>query len=136
MYAPDGETTWSFARDSLRGRSGRNARAYFTRWQRKQRASARGEKEDEVPVKRYICDHPGCKREFRDDRGLGIHKASHGREKTACPKCGRMVSYLDSHLRKAHTEDTHKLLEGLMNALEELEHLRAENIELRRLLGR
>lgn len=36
MYAPDGVTTWTFSRDSKRGRSGRNARSAFTRWQRQQ----------------------------------------------------------------------------------------------------
>lgn len=36
MRAPDGETTMSVSRDSLRGRSGRNARAYFDRWLRAQ----------------------------------------------------------------------------------------------------
>lgn len=37
MYAPDGETTTSVSRESLRGRAGRNARAAFERWQRAQR---------------------------------------------------------------------------------------------------
>lgn len=37
MYAPDGETVVTLARDSKRGRSGRNARATFRRWQTAQR---------------------------------------------------------------------------------------------------
>jgi hypothetical protein len=37
MYAPDGTTTTSVSRESLRGRAGRNARAAFERWQRAQR---------------------------------------------------------------------------------------------------
>ncbi|AWN07788.1 hypothetical protein HOT31_gp117 [Microbacterium phage Hendrix] len=37
LYAPDGVTTAAFARSSLRGRSGRNARATFERWKRAQR---------------------------------------------------------------------------------------------------
>lgn len=41
MYAPDGKTTWTFARDSQRGRSGRNARAYFQRWQKRSRGRER-----------------------------------------------------------------------------------------------
>lgn len=40
MLAPDGSTTASVTRDSLRGRSGRNARAQLTRWQRAQRQAA------------------------------------------------------------------------------------------------
>jgi hypothetical protein len=36
MHAPDGVTTTSISRDSLRGRSGRNAKAKFTRWVREQ----------------------------------------------------------------------------------------------------
>lgn len=36
MYAPDGEHTLTFSRESLRGRAGRNARGYFTRWLRLQ----------------------------------------------------------------------------------------------------
>lgn len=84
-----------------------------------------------MPVKRYICDHPGCKREFHDDRGLGIHKASHQRARTKCPKCGRMVSYIDSHMKKAHTLDPHKVLEEVMDIFSEVERLRVENAELR-----
>lgn len=38
LYAPDGVTTAAVARDSLRGRSGRNARAAFDRWKRAQEA--------------------------------------------------------------------------------------------------
>ncbi len=37
LRAPDGVTTMSISRDSLRGRSGRNMRAEFDRWRRKQR---------------------------------------------------------------------------------------------------
>lgn len=40
MHAPDGTTTISVSRDSLRGRSGRNARADFERWLRNEVASA------------------------------------------------------------------------------------------------
>lgn len=140
MYAPDGVTTWTFSRDSLRGRSGRNARAVFTRWQKKQRAEVRGEDEEGVALERYICTHTSkdgfCGKEFGTPRALGIHKASHDREKVECPKCGRKVMYLETHLRKSHSEDTHKLLESLMNLFAEIEEIRAENAELRKLLGR
>lgn len=84
-----------------------------------------------MPVKRYICDYPMCGKEFRDDRGLGIHKASHGREKIECPKCGRRVSYIDSHMRKAHTLDPERVLGDLGEILEELVRLRVENADLR-----
>lgn len=87
-------------------------------------------------IKRHICDHPGCGQEFADDRGLGIHRASHARTKMVCPKCGREVVYLETHLRKAHSEDTGRLLEGLRSVFEELEKLRSENRELRQLLSR
>lgn len=40
MLAPDGATTASVTRDSLRGRSGRNARSQLTRWLRQQREAA------------------------------------------------------------------------------------------------
>lgn len=36
LYAPDGRGTISVSRDSLRGRSGRNARAAFERWEARQ----------------------------------------------------------------------------------------------------
>lgn len=36
LRAPDGVSTASVSRDSLRGRSGKNAQAVFTRWQREQ----------------------------------------------------------------------------------------------------
>lgn len=85
---------------------------------------------------RHICDVDGCRREFADDRGLGIHRASHQREKVICPKCGRSVAYLDTHLRKAHAENTEQLLESLKSVFDELEKLRAENVELRKALAK
>lgn len=36
LYAPDGRGTISVTRDSKRGRSGRNARAAFERWEARQ----------------------------------------------------------------------------------------------------
>lgn len=96
----------------------------------------------------YVCEHvyedtgQRCGQEFASGRALGIHKASHDREKVACPKCGRRVMYLETHLKKAHSEDTKKLLEGISSALEELESARTEierltreNISLRRQLA-
>ena len=34
LYAPDGVTATTVSRDSKRGRSGRNARAFFERWKK------------------------------------------------------------------------------------------------------
>lgn len=87
-------------------------------------------------LKRYICDQPRCEKEFGTPRALGIHKASHDRKKVNCPKCGRLVMYLETHLKRAHVEDTHKLLESMMNVFTEVEHLREENEQLRAALGR
>jgi len=42
MYAPDGVHSQTFSRDSLRGRSGRNARAMFERWLRQREGVEEG----------------------------------------------------------------------------------------------
>lgn len=126
MYAPDGVSSQTFARSSLRGRSGRNAKAIFERWLRQQN----NDKETDDVRTRHICDYPGCGREFESERSLGVHRASHDRPKVVCPKCGRKVAYLDTHMKTAHRANTSHLLEELVGALEELESLRAENAAL------
>lgn len=76
LRAPDGETTMSVSRDSLRGRSGRNARAVLDRWQKQQDTN-----QGDEPVK---SDDPNP---FK------------------CADCDRaypFAEYLDNHRRKKH----------------------------------
>lgn len=96
-----------------------------------------------MSLEQFICEHVDeegevCGREFLDPRALAIHTATHSRKKERCPKCGRTVSYLQTHLRKAHAADGEKLLEGLSDLVaehrrfaDENERLRKENIKLR-----
>ena len=146
LYAPDGESTASIAPSTTRNRGGRNARAGFDRWLRAQMPSDASEKveleqklDDKVeklakgPV-HFRC--PTCKKTFKNARALGIHKSIHARNRETCPKCGKEVAYLDTHLRRAHQVDVHLTLEGVISVFEEVERLRIENAELRQALGR
>jgi hypothetical protein len=71
MLAPDGTTTASVTRDSLRGRSGRNARAQLTRWVRTQREAeeARTAPSSFGPVR---FDEPGMPLRRDGERALPV----------------------------------------------------------------
>ncbi len=145
MLAPDGETTLAVARSSNRGSSGSNARASFRRWQRAQRQQAEKQKEsdqamaDEEAVAEqeyFVCSWYGCGKDFKTARAKSIHEASHARETTRCPKCGREVKFLETHLQKSHSTDTTSLLESVVEAFAELEELRSSNADLRSQVAR
>ncbi|AWN07789.1 DNA binding protein [Microbacterium phage Hendrix] len=87
-----------------------------------------------MTAKRYICNIDGCTKEFHDDRGLGIHRASHLGQKEKCPRCGKQVKYLDTHMRRVHTEDPEKVLESITSLFVELELARQTITELRQQL--
>jgi hypothetical protein len=95
----------------------------------------------------YICDHVDvgddgiermCGKEYSTPRALAIHRAAHDRQKVKCPKCGRPVMYLETHMAKVHQIDTeavrsvvHDLIDEFVRLTREVERLRAENIRLR-----
>ena len=88
----------------------------------------------------YVCDHVvdgrECGKAFGTPRQLGIHKASHDREKVKCPRCGRSVTYLETHMRRVHSHDPVKVLATVEDLLAEVVTLREENERLRSLVGK
>jgi DNA-directed RNA polymerase subunit RPC12/RpoP len=117
MLAPDGETTASVTRSSLRGRSGRNARSVFTRWQRQQRQLAAQEEEEMAEVVQYRCAE--CGRTFGTERSLGSHSKVHRNQAVECPLCHAQVKYMDTHLRRVHghPKSAADLIEGAAELL-------------------
>lgn len=123
MRAPDGEDTHSISRSSLRGRSGRNARAAFDRWLRQQPAKepemsdqetttvtgpggtehSKGERPGDPEEEGYIKEYKECptchESVWRD--ALGPHMKLHI-EARPCSVCGRSYKYLDTHIRSKH----------------------------------
>lgn len=129
MHAPDGEATHSISRDSLRGRSGRNARATFERWM-KQRSRelhpAQGETVviEEAPQRDNIiqmhptgfetfdrrehepfaCTVEDCGRTFSTAQGLAAHSKAHNSFVT-CPFCGQDdIKVMGQHRRWQHPD--------------------------------
>lgn len=135
MYAPDGETTMTLSRDSLRGRSGRNMKATFERWKKQA-----GRK----PALHLVEDQEGhsraercnvCFREFPN--GLGGHRKVHNGVQVRCDECGRDFRQhggLARH-KAAHRRDRqHRVKElamEVMDAHHKLEQLTlAYNLEV------
>jgi len=134
MMSPDGAATMTIAPTATRNRGGNNSRADFARWQRQQGDPVAQKPETESqPIEltdpEFQC--PTCKRTFKNQRGLSIHRSKHQRRREQCPKCGRVFAYLETHMRTAHAIDTHKTLDDVMEAFAELDRLREENVELR-----
>lgn len=107
MRAPDGQATHSISRDSLRGRSGRNARAIFERW-KLQHAKAQSSVESNIiqmhstgfeVFDRLVC--PDCERVFQTPQGLSAHRKAHNQWQT-CPECGMPAKVMGQHYRFNH----------------------------------
>ncbi|KAG5457144.1 MAG: hypothetical protein BJ554DRAFT_2919, partial [Olpidium bornovanus] len=59
------------------------------------------------PVRRYICDHPGCGRSFTRRFNLGTHKQTHlGVRKFRCPVCPK--GFTRKHDLSRHLEAIHR----------------------------
>src|SRR5699024_3883928 len=113
LRAPDGQTTISVSRDSLRGRSGRNCRAQFDRWLKEhtdptptpkdlaegpvdprweplKKAYERIEAKEEAVVEPEPVRCEICGQEYPTTVSLASHKRKHtmaARPKAECPLC-------------------------------------------------
>lgn len=109
MRSPDGESTSSIARDSKRGRSGRNARADFERWK-----SAHLEEPKPVENVFEVFDQLRCKvcgETFKNARALGAHRNKHYPAVT-CEICGKQVKYVARHMR-THEEERRQQIQEM-----------------------
>lgn len=135
LRAPDGQTTISVSRDSLRGRSGRNCRAQFDRWLK--------EHTDPAPTPKDVAEGPVdprweplkeayekieaegtepvlckvCGQEFPSASSLASHKRKHSmaaRPRVECPLCGERYTVLGRHVQ-VHGQEAADVyaLEGL-----------------------
>lgn len=114
LRAPDSDTTHAVSRDSLRGRSGRNSRAVFTRWLSGQNMNP-GEEWAEFTCKQ-------CGDSFVTARALGAHRKKH-LPGIKCSECGKEVKYLAKHMKVHEKVDTKSLSERLLELAAEVERL-------------
>lgn len=109
MLAPDGKTTANISRNSLRGRSGRNARAALKNWQRKTKPSTHEKTnylEEEPMVTKHTCpDCPG--KQFATSGAYALHR-QRKHDGLTCPDCHLLFpANLPPEVYRKHRAEVH-----------------------------